>query len=78
MLFKYRVEFLDETGEIKESWDYQKKKDVSADYNIPMYLIDKIIRKTNDPQYTTKREAHYIYRDLMNTMKIHLIKPSFT
>lgn len=76
MQYKYRVEILNsETNEIKESWDFKTKKDISESYSIPMYMIDKIIKKTNDAQYTTKREPHSIYKELMQTMRITLNKP---
>lgn len=76
MQFKYRVEIFDiETGESKESWDYQTKRDIGETYSIPMYIIDKLIRKTNDSTFTTKRDSHMVYKDLMQSMRIEIIKP---
>lgn len=78
MQYKYRVEILDnETGEVKESWDYRTKKDIAETYTIPMYIIDKLIKKTNDATFTTKRDSHMVYKDLMQSMKIEIIKPKF-
>jgi len=78
MLFKYRVEILDECGAVKEAWDYKTKGAISDSYNIPLYIIDKIIKKTNDTTFTTKREAHMVYRELMGSMKIHIMKPKLS
>jgi len=78
MQYKYRVEILDNsTGEVKESQEYKTKKNIIEKYSIPMYIVDKIIKKTNDSTFTTKRDSHLVYRDLMNTMKIEIIKPNF-
>lgn len=77
MQYKYRVEILDNsTGEVKESQEYKTKKNIIEKYSIPMYIVDKIIKKTNDSTFTTKRDSHLVYRDLMNTMKIEIIKPN--
>lgn len=76
MQYKYRVEILDSsTGEVKESQEYKTKKNIIEKYSIPMYIVDKIIKKTNDSTFATKRDSHMVYRDLMNTMKIEIIKP---
>ena len=78
MQYKYRVEILDiSTGEVKETQEYKTKKNIIAKYSIPMYIVDKIIRKTNDSTFNTKRDPHMVYKDLMNTMKIEIIKPKF-
>jgi len=78
MQYKYRVEILDNsTGEVKESQEYKTKKNIIEKYSIPMYIVDKIIKKTNDSTFTTKRDSHLVYRDLMNTMRIEIIKPNF-
>jgi len=54
MQFKYRVEILDTTtSEVLEAWMYKTKRDIAETYNIPMYIIDKIIKKTNDSTFTT-------------------------
>ncbi len=75
MQHKYRVDILDESGEVTESWDYTTKYNISTDYDIPLYMIEKIIKMTNNANYTTKRESHFIYRDLVKSMKIYLNKP---
>jgi hypothetical protein len=78
MQFKYRVEILDnETGEVKESWEYQTKRDIGETYTIPMYMVDKLIKKTNDPKFTTKRDSHMVYKELMQSMRIEIIRPKF-
>jgi hypothetical protein len=78
MQYKYRVEILDNsTGEVKESQKYKTKKNIIEKYSIPMYIVDKIIKKTNDSTFTIKRDSHLVYRDLMNTMRIEIIKPNF-
>ncbi len=78
MQYKYRVEILDiSTGEVNESQEYKTKKNIIEKYSIPMYIVDKIIKKTNDSTFTTKRESHMVYKDLMNTMRIEIIKPKF-
>ena len=79
MQYKYRVEIVDkETGEVKKSREYKTKKNMIEAYNIPMYIIDKIIKKTNDATFATKRESHMVYKDLMQTMRIQIIKPSIS
>ena len=78
MQFKYRVEILDECGVVSEAWDFKTKGDISSSYSIPLYIIDKIIKKTNDSSFTTKRKAHLVYRELMDSMKIHIIKPKLS
>lgn len=41
MHYKYRVDIFDiESGELKESWEYRTKGDISTTYSIPMYIID--------------------------------------
>lgn len=76
MQFKYRVEIIDiETREVKECWDYRTKQDISEECRIPMYIIDKLIKKTNDPTYTTKRNPHMVYKELMDSMRIEINRP---
>jgi hypothetical protein len=76
MQYKYRVEIFDnETGESKECWDYKTKQGICDTYNIPMYIIDKLIKKTNDATFTTKRDSHMVYKELMKMMRIEIIKP---
>jgi len=75
MQYKYRVTIFDESGEMKESWEFKTKGDIKESYKIPMYIIDKIIKKTNDPSFVTKRESHMVYKELMKSMTIELIKP---
>jgi hypothetical protein len=76
MQYKYRVEIIDiETGEVKECWDYRTKKDIAETYTIPMYIIDKLIKKTNDATFTTKREPHMVYKELMQSMRIEINRP---
>ena len=75
MQYKYRVEILSESGEVQESHGYKTKKSISEDYDIPLYMIEKIIKLTNDSSYGTKRDSHFVYRDLVKSMKIHFIKP---
>ena len=78
MQYKYRVEIVDkETSEVKESRDFKTKKNIIETYNIPMYIVDKIIKKTNDSAFTTKRDSHMVYKDLMQTLRIEIIKPKF-
>ena len=78
MQYKYRVEILDiSTGEVNESQEYKTKKNIIEKYSIPMYIVDTIIKKTNDSTFTTKRESHMVYKDLINTMRIEIIKPKF-
>ena len=74
MRYKYRVEILDENKEIIETWACKTKKEISEGYTLPLYIIDKIIKKTNDPTYPIKRD-HLVYRDIMQQMRIQLIKP---
>lgn len=73
MHHKYRVEIMDTEGEVKETATYKTKNQIRHTYNIPLYIIDKIIKNTNDSTGTTK--THLVYRNLMQTMRIHLNTP---
>ncbi len=76
MQLKYRVEILNnETGKVIECWSFRTRRDISIEYNIPTYIIDKIIKKTNIPEYTTKRDPHMIYKEIMQSMRIKYNKP---
>ena len=55
---------------------FKNKKEISTRYDIPLYMVDKIINMSNHQNFKTKRLSHLIYQDLMQHMRIYLIKPS--
>ncbi len=73
MEYKYRVEILDVCGEVEESWDYKTKKDISISYNIPVYVVNKLIE---DPDCS--RKMHQYYKELLSSMRITINRPNIT
>lgn len=43
-------------------------------FNVPLYLINKVIYKTNEPNYITKANCHDIYSDFYDNVNIYLLK----
>lgn len=72
---KYLVSVFSESGDISED-SFTTRQEIVSHYKIPLYIVDKMIKLTNDPKFTTKRNSHRIYNDLVNSMTIHLIKPT--
>jgi hypothetical protein len=79
MLYKYKVVILDENGDEREAWSYMKKSEIANDYCIPHYMVDKLIKMSNTEDYphyvAPKRDPHFIYKDIVKSMRIYLIKP---
>lgn len=71
---KYLVEVTDETGDVTPQ-SFTTRQAIVTHYQIPLYIVDKIIKLTNDPTFIPKRDSHRIYNDLVQSMKIQLIKP---
>lgn len=67
MEYKFRVEILDVCGEVEESWDFKTKKDISATYNIPVYVVNKLIA-----------DMHQYYKELLSSMRISINRPNIT
>jgi len=44
-------------------------------FNVPLYIINKIIRKSNDSDFDKKKDLHKIYNQFFNEVDIFLIKP---
>lgn len=78
MKAKYSVEIYNEDDEY--TWyttqQFKTRQEIVATFDIPLYIVDKMIKINNDPTFTTKRNSHRVFHDMMNTMKIHLIKPN--
>ncbi len=54
---------------------FQTKQQIMKLFQCPLYIINKIIRKSNDPDYETKADCHGIYNEFYNSLDIKLIKP---
>ena len=54
---------------------FQTKKQIMDLFKVPLYIIDKIIKKSNNLDYKTKANCHSVYRDFYNELNITLIKP---
>lgn len=71
---KYLVEVTNENGEITTQ-TYTTRQAIVLHYQIPLYIVDKIIKLTNDATFVPKRNSHRIYNDLVKSTTIRLIKP---
>ncbi len=69
MRFKYLVKYKDT---IKR---FTTKQQIMDLFNVPLYIVNKIIRKSNDPGFTKKKDLHSVYNDFFNEVNIYLIKP---
>jgi hypothetical protein len=76
MQYKYKMEIMDSNGNVEVMRMYVRKSAIAKDYNIPNYIVDKIIKITNncDPNFVQKRETQLYYREIVKTMKIYLVK----
>lgn len=73
---KYLVEISDPTIEIGfYHKNFKTRQEIVTAYNIPLYIVDKIIKMSNDLSYTTKRKGHRIFQTIFTNMKIYLIQP---
>jgi len=66
---KYLVNY---KGTIKRLTTKQQIMDL---FNVPLYIINKIIRKSNDSDFEKKKDLHKIYNQFFNEVDIFLIKP---
>lgn len=71
---KYLIEILNEDMTLSE-YSYQTRSDIAEDYNIPLYIVDKMIKLSNDSGFKTKRKCHKIFQEFVDTHKITYIKP---
>ena len=71
---KYLVE-INLPGEETKMATFKTRQEIVEEYNIPLYIVDKIIKISNDLTFQTKRKSHRIFRELVETMKIYLILP---
>lgn len=55
---------------------FRTRKQIVDEYEIQLYLVDKIIKLCNDKNYQSKG-THRIFKDLIDNMKILLIKSKF-
>ena len=69
MRFKYLVNY---KGTIKRLTTKQQIMDL---FNVPLYIVNKIIRKSNDLDFKKKKDLHKIYNQFFNEVDIFLIKP---
>lgn len=51
------------------------KQQIMDLFNVPLYIINKIIRKSNDSKFQIKKKLHNVYNDFFNEVDIYLIKP---
>ncbi len=51
------------------------KQQIMDLFNVPLYIINKIIRKSNDSDFEKKKDLHKIYNQFFNEVDIFLIKP---
>lgn len=72
---KYMVEKFDEEGTMIGHMPFKTRHEVSEFLNIPLYIVDKMIKRNNDDYVEPKRGFHKVYADLANTVKIYVIKP---
>ena len=71
---KYLMEIINEdmTG---NEYSYKTRADIADDYNIPLYIVDKMIKMSVDTGFKMKRKCHKIFQEFMDTHKITHIKP---
>ena len=67
MRYKYSAHYNDITKEFKT------KQEMMMFFHAPLYIIDKIIRKTNNEEVST---CHGIYKEFYNDVDIHLLRPT--
>jgi hypothetical protein len=72
---KYHVETTSPDGVITIR-KFRTRKQIVDEYEIQLYLVDKIIKLCNDKNYQSKG-THRIFKDLIDNMKILLIKSKF-
>ena len=64
-------------GKVKEYHQFKTRNDIKKKYNIPLYIIDKMISLNNDVDFRSKRDFQKIFQHLIKTVKIYLIRPSY-
>lgn len=69
------VEITNEDGEIIQQ-SFKTKQEIVEQYQVPLYMVNKII-KINNNNMIYKRKSHNVYADLVDKLKILLIKPKF-
>ncbi len=74
---KYLVEITSSDGSVRTK-SYKTRKQIVDMYEIPLYIVDKLIKVSNDPSFTSKRKGHKIFQETFDTMKILFIKPKVT
>lgn len=74
---KYLVEISETDAEIHTK-TFKTRQEIVKMYDIPLYIVDKIIKMSNDSSYITKRKGHKIFHEIFQRMKIKLIQPTLT
>lgn len=87
---KYYVEIYTNTNEDKddnetdkdeeeevEVLEFKTKLEMREHFKVPLYMIDKLIDISNNPDYKQLRKPHRIYKDFIKNVRIYLMKPGF-
>jgi hypothetical protein len=73
--FKYLIEIVNEPDITQTFKLFKTKKEICTEFNIPEYIVDKLLKINNDSCYTTKRGMHAIYQEIKKNVKIYLLRP---
>ena len=69
MRFKYHVMYKGKEYKLKT------KQDIMDLFGIPLYIVNKALRKSSDPNIVHKSAGHLVYQDFMTEVIMTLIKP---
>lgn len=69
----------DENEEVEEVevLEFKTKSEMREHFKVPLYMIDKLIDISNNPDYKQLRKPHRIYKDFIKNVRIYLMKPGF-
>lgn len=60
-----------------EVLEFKTKSEMREHFKVPLYMIDKLIDISNNPDYKQLRKPHRIYKDFIKNVRIYLMKPGF-
>ena len=71
---KYLVYVYSNKKPTDQSLFFKTRCEMALFLQIPLYVVDKIIKISNDITFKTKRKCHPIYQKLVDTIKIIVLK----
>jgi hypothetical protein len=77
MNYKYSVKVIKDSGK-EETRKFKTQKEICQYLNLPLYLINKIIKRDNDIPNYKLTNTQMIYKDVIDKIHIDVLKKTIS